>query len=307
MKTTVLINCYNYEAFVGEAIRSVAEQTRRPDELIVVDDGSTDGSVGEIEKALGEAGFGRLVRKENGGQLSAFEAGLAESTGDWLFFLDADDLYRPGHIESVMDAVVKNRECDFFFGDVEEFGGGDGQAFRYRGPRGDLGYSALLVLAGWHSMNVFVGGVTSTLCVHRRLLERFLPLGSRYWRDWQTRADNVLVLGTSLAGARKYALSDKTVGYRLHGINNFAGAPRDRTRNAFDFEVADRLIAILLEKIPYTGRATEALALEFRGLPQRNAFVRKLYWRAVWRARSGLFCKLRSFLVMLKADLQGRG
>src|ERR1700722_4127599 len=91
MKFSILLNNYNYGRYLGTAIESALKQTHADFELIIVDDGSTDNSREVI------AGFKdpRIipVLKENGGQASAFEAGIARATADYLAFLDADDLW----------------------------------------------------------------------------------------------------------------------------------------------------------------------------------------------------------------------
>ena len=89
---SIIVNNHNYGHFLPNAIDSALVQTYAPLEVIVVDDGSTDQSRDVI------AGYGNRilpVLKENGGQASAFNAGLAASLGDILIFLDADDALLP--------------------------------------------------------------------------------------------------------------------------------------------------------------------------------------------------------------------
>ena len=100
---SVVINNYNYERFVGDAISSALNQTYAPMEVIVVDDGSSDGSRSVIE------GFAReivIVSKSNGGQASAFNAGFAKSSGEIICLLDADDVLLPNKVEKIVDAYV---------------------------------------------------------------------------------------------------------------------------------------------------------------------------------------------------------
>jgi glycosyltransferase involved in cell wall biosynthesis len=89
---SVIVNNFNYAQFLRAAVDSALGQTYADTEVIVVDDGSTDESRRVI------AGFGDRVLpilKDNGGQASAFHAGLRASNGEVIIFLDADDLLLP--------------------------------------------------------------------------------------------------------------------------------------------------------------------------------------------------------------------
>lgn len=99
---SILINNYNYKNFLNDAIDSALLQTYNHFEVIVVDDGSTDGSQ-DIISAYGS----RIIPvfKENGGQASAFNEGFLASQGDIICFLDADDVFLPNKLEKVVSAL----------------------------------------------------------------------------------------------------------------------------------------------------------------------------------------------------------
>lgn len=99
MKVSIIINNYNYDNYLESAIQSALSQTHNNIELIIVDDGSTDSSRLILEKYISVA---KIILKENGGQGSAFNAGFAASSGEWVMFLDADDTINPELIESVL-------------------------------------------------------------------------------------------------------------------------------------------------------------------------------------------------------------
>lgn len=96
--TTVIINNFNYEMFLKEAITSVLEQTLPPRQCIVVDDGSTDGSRDLIRQFLPQV---IAVFKTNGGQTSAYQAGLKLAEAPYILFLDADDFLLPHCLEVI--------------------------------------------------------------------------------------------------------------------------------------------------------------------------------------------------------------
>ncbi len=96
-KLAVIITCYNYESFVGHAIRSVLDQDRSDCEVVVIDDGSTDRSW-EVISRSGVTAF----RIDNAGQLSACIHGLDRTRAPFVLFLDADDELRPGALGKII-------------------------------------------------------------------------------------------------------------------------------------------------------------------------------------------------------------
>ena len=96
---SIIIPCYNGEAFVREAIDSVKAQTSSQWECIVVDDGSTDNSLNVIEDAVGIDNRFRICHIENCGVAKARNYGISIAEGDYILPLDADDMLRPQAIE----------------------------------------------------------------------------------------------------------------------------------------------------------------------------------------------------------------
>jgi glycosyltransferase involved in cell wall biosynthesis len=96
---SVIIPTYNYARFIGEAIDSALAQTRPPLEVIVVDDGSTDGTA-EVLAAYGDRI--RVLRQKNSGVAMARNAGIAAARGEYLAFLDSDDAWYPRKLERQM-------------------------------------------------------------------------------------------------------------------------------------------------------------------------------------------------------------
>lgn len=114
---SVMIGVYNGAAYLAEAIESVLGQTYRPLELIVVDDGSDDGS-GDVAGRFPEV---HCVRQERGGNGAARNTAVRRATSDFFAFLDADDRFAPGKLERQMAALRADPELDMVFGHVREF------------------------------------------------------------------------------------------------------------------------------------------------------------------------------------------
>ena len=122
---SICIPCHNAAPYVGAALDSVLVQTWKNLEIIVVNDGSTDGSA-EVLEHYKERGI-RVIHQENRGQCAAANRAFAESTGDYIKFFDADDLISPEMIEKQMgrlagrtDAVALS-EWGRFHGDLGTF------------------------------------------------------------------------------------------------------------------------------------------------------------------------------------------
>jgi hypothetical protein len=107
---SVLIDTYNHERFIEQAIASVLAQDfpASEREIIVVDDGSTDRTPEIVRKFEPQV---RLLRKTNGGQASAFNAGIPECQGEIIAFLDGDDWWASGKLRIVASALSKDAGC----------------------------------------------------------------------------------------------------------------------------------------------------------------------------------------------------
>ncbi len=93
---SVIIPTFNRRERVQNAIASVLNQTRKPDEVIVVDDGSTDGTFNAISQKFPQV---QLIFQENRGVSAARNAGIRTAKGEWLAFLDSDDEWQPEKLE----------------------------------------------------------------------------------------------------------------------------------------------------------------------------------------------------------------
>jgi glycosyltransferase involved in cell wall biosynthesis len=108
-KVSVLIPCFNAEKFIGETLESVLSQTLPATEIIVVDDGSTDRSQ-DVVRSLMRPNI-RLVEQANRGQTAALNKCLECATGDYVQYLDADDLLEPDKIERQLARLVDHPRC----------------------------------------------------------------------------------------------------------------------------------------------------------------------------------------------------
>jgi glycosyltransferase involved in cell wall biosynthesis len=103
---SVIVPAFNAAATLAETLRSVAAQTYRELEIVIVDDGSTDATPAIAEAFCAAEPRARLIRKANGGVASARNRGIAEARGAWVAPVDADDLWHPAKIERQVAAAL---------------------------------------------------------------------------------------------------------------------------------------------------------------------------------------------------------
>lgn len=120
----MIIAVYNGADTIGRAIESVLAQTHSAYEIIVVDDGSTDATKAEVDRFSGKV---KYIYQPNAGVAAARNRGVECAGGDWLAFLDADDLYYPDRLLWHSEMICQHGDLDFLTGDQE-----------YRKPSGEL-------------------------------------------------------------------------------------------------------------------------------------------------------------------------
>ena len=210
---SVIITNYNTAGFVGTAIDSALAQTGAAVEVVVVDDGSTDGSRAVLD-AYGDRV--RLVVQPNRGQAAAINAGVAASRGAVLCFLDSDDWWEPGKVAAMVAAFAADPGTVLAYHRmkaVRDGVGPVGRPFPRSLCRGDLA-PRMVRSAGWWPFPM-----TSAVAVRRSAWDKIGPIPESF----RISADAWLV-GIYPFFGRVAALPATLGWYRLHGSNNWSGA-----------------------------------------------------------------------------------
>ena len=234
---TVLVSSYNYKDHVVGAVSSALSQTYAPLEVVVVDDGSSDGSWEVLQTTFGNHAAVRLVRQDNAGQMAAWITGLAQARGDVVALLDSDDEWRPQYLERIVAVYRALPSVDYVYCNMEKFGTRSGLMLtkgRHRRDR-DLGLSRLLGAF----VNRWQGVATSGNTLRRELLERILQLPPALAAQWRTRPDDCLFYGSDILGAHKYYLAEPLARHREHDNNalqDFRNAPVKLAHYAYRVE-----------------------------------------------------------------------
>ncbi len=181
---SIVLCTYNRAGLVRRAIRSVLAQRYTNWELIVIDDGSTDGSRSVLEAFSRRDERVRVRRQRNQGLARARNAGLRLAAGEYVCFLDSDDEYRPTHISSRVRLLERRRKTDVLYGGLLVHGP---VAKRYVA---DLERPGALI----HVRKCYVGG---TFFLRRRVLKagfRFRKLDFGEDLDFILRAQKRFVV-----------------------------------------------------------------------------------------------------------------
>lgn len=121
-KVSIIVPVFNCEAYIEECLRSVMGQSERDLEIIVVDDGSTDGTPALVKKAASLDPRVLIYSQANSGYAGvARNAGLAQATGRYIGFLDADDQYHVDRIKKSVSVLEAHPEIDIVFHDHKSF------------------------------------------------------------------------------------------------------------------------------------------------------------------------------------------
>jgi glycosyltransferase involved in cell wall biosynthesis len=118
---SIVIPCFNYGRFLGEAIESALGQTHQPVQVVVVDDGSSDDTV-----AVAQRYPVKLISQRNAGLSCASNVGIRASAGELVVRLDADDRLAPTYVEETLDALLREPPVEFAYTEMQYFGAASG-------------------------------------------------------------------------------------------------------------------------------------------------------------------------------------
>ena len=226
----VVVPCYNHARFVKRAIESVFAQTYRQIELVVIDDGSSDGSTEIARRALTDSPFPcHFVARENRGATATINEAISLSSAPFINILNSDDWFSDDRIALMVDHVVASG-AEWGFSETAYVDDHDLPC----DTRLDKRASTLSAVASAASRQATVGfsllggnvAISSgNLFFSRTLFERIGPFASlRYNHDWEFALRAVRVAEPEFVPAPTYY-------YRLHDSNTISGAIKDGGMN----------------------------------------------------------------------------
>ena len=222
---SVIVPCYNAERFLPDCIRSLSAQKAACSfEVILVDDGSRDGTGALAEAAAGENGIFRCIHQENGGAAAARNRGMREARGEYLLFVDADDMVSANYVQALLDCA-RESGADISVCSWYAFAG-DGRQYKTV-AWGDTVRTADLNGTPWGKL------------FHRKLFEHLLwPAG--YWYE-----DTVLAFLVYPMAAQVAATNQCCYGYRS-SLQNATHAGRKSPKALDSFYITHLILRAMV-------------------------------------------------------------
>ncbi len=332
LRLSIVVNNYNYARYLPEALDSAIRQMHVGDELIVVDDGSTDDSPAILRRYEVEHGI-RLIQQNNQGQMRTVRVGIEAAQGDIVVLLDSDDYFLDGYLERLRHIYSENPEISYVFcqallGDDSEAGTKNMRAILDRmelttGKVGPTKWAALL-------FHEFVGVPTSGNSLHRSLANSIVTLPAildetSTLLPWLAdvlgisksghqkigfSADGVIVRCASVLGSLKYYDERPGFRYRIHGANKYASTNRlgrlyFRNRRKIELK---QIVAqhFSLSTVPTAGELREEiLGRSFGRHRFRRMTIRAKYCLAILVSRGSLTQKVTALMAALGVHRRG--
>src|SRR5580704_12238730 len=255
--TTVLIDTYNHEKYIEQTLASALEQglSQGEMEVVVVDDGSTDGTAAIVEKFAPRV---KHVRKTNGGQASAFNAGYSVAAGQVVAFLDGDDWWAKGKLAAVLDALESDRDIAavghgyFEFDEATQRAVAQGPVRREVLELTDVA-SARAALETWRFL------LMGSLTVRRRVLERIMPIPE----EMVFMADSPIQAAAMTM--RALVLEEPLFYYRKHSQNLYSLGGEDTEKLRRKYAMTDLVYGLVYKELLELGVAKETASALVRG------------------------------------------
>jgi glycosyltransferase involved in cell wall biosynthesis len=221
---TVIVTNYNYENYVVPCLRSIARQKYPHFKCIVVDDVSTDHSVERIDNFIksdeSKGKFELICHENNGGQMKSFKTGMEQAEGDFVVFVDSDDIIFEDFLSAHILAHISMQTVAFTCSNAYQI---DGKSTIIAGMQFDLKtkerYKYVSTLPIYRPF--WPWSTTSSMMFRRSILDLIMPDDCDPFR---VCADNYLCLFANLIGG-SLLISEAYGVYRRHGKNNFANNP----------------------------------------------------------------------------------
>ena len=237
MFCSVAMSTYNGERFLAEQLASVCTQTRPVDEIVVSDDGSSDGTLrilDEFRRAHPEIRWHVLTSEQNHGFRASFLRAIRACSGEILFLCDQDDRWAPGKVETMLRYFEANPAMLSLISDFKTIDA-NGNLLNPSAPTENLWVSDRVLRAPSAPVQISLSemlgrnqGQGCAMAVRRELAQEYIRLDQLWTHDW------ILNLLAALHGGLYYC-PDQLLFYRLHGSNVIGMAQGEHAQRHIPF------------------------------------------------------------------------
>ena len=276
---SIAMTTYNGAQFVQAQLRSILEQTRQPDEIIICDDGSRDDTVNIIRHVMETSGTDRIrlvENEENLGYIRNFYKAISLTKGDYIFLADQDDIWHREKLEkslAIMERTGAAAICTrsrLIDRDGQEM---DGNAFivsvllaRLKEELGPVRFFDLVI------ENVAQG---CTYCFTKEVRAKYLALNSR-----QLIHDHQIMFIASLVG-KVYACAEPMIDYRIHGSNSAGLQENDK-----NIKVIWKKPKLKPSRVIFLEELNRVVKVPHVHFYKLLYYLRLPYFLSVWRRRN---------------------
>ena len=219
IKVSVAMTSYNGEKYIIEQLESIRTQTRAPDEVIILDDRSSDNTVALVKKFILDNNLTNwrvIVNKVNLGWKKNFFESVRQTTGDIVFFSDQDDIWLPDKIRKMSEAMVE-KHMGALYG-AKEIVDGEGTAHPERMERAS--FTNNIIQVPFNESFYAIKTLGCCMCASREIVDAYIKLGF-YEGGHDSQCGRLALLLSSL-----WYLDEPVIRYRIHG-NNSSGIAAD--------------------------------------------------------------------------------
>ena len=258
---SVVIPLYNHERYIKRSIESLLSQTSMPNEIVVVDDGSTDSSLGLAREALSGFANSKIISQANHGAHATINTGITHATSEWISIMNSDDLFGKDKFHNFFSTIQLSPGVEAYFGGVSLIGADDnplfsGVAFDWLQSAVSMASARGYSMASLCQENFLV--TTSNIIFRKSLWRRLGNFSSlRYCHDLEFFL-RIMRLGWFTI---KPEFLDTQ--YRVHPENTIS---EDFTKTQLEFRrvVADHLWNLGISRVSFSEFASTILSLRER-------------------------------------------
>ena len=222
---SVIMPVYNVEKAFPASLESVLRQDDRDFELILVDDGSTDGSGALCDECAARNDFVRVIHKPNGGLSSARNAGIEQARGEYIIMPDSDDLIEPNTLTVIRDAIqASSGNVDMVRYDLQRHEGDNTRVYATDVPSGLYEGDRVKELLDLALMDTFRFQLSACTNAYRRAFLN--ENGLRFISEREVLSEDFLFLISALVVTKRLYVTNKVLYHYISRVGSLSNTPR---------------------------------------------------------------------------------